>query len=68
VLFLSSHSIIYEVIEWFAAVIFGGDLGMAYLGTQGDVWDAQKDMGLAMVGSAIGVTFWLIKMRPAKAS
>jgi putative membrane protein len=66
VLFLSSHSIIYEVIEWFAAVLFGGDLGVAYLGTQGDVWDAQKDMGLAMVGAALGVTFWLVRMRPAK--
>ena len=37
----------YEIFEWWAALIAGGDLGVAYLGTQGDVWDAQKDMALA---------------------
>jgi putative membrane protein len=53
-LFVMSHSVIYEVIEWLAAEIFGGDLGMAYLGTQGDVWDAQKDMALAAAGALVG--------------
>jgi putative membrane protein len=56
VLFVSSHSVIYEMIEWAAAAVFGGDLGVAYLGTQGDAWDAQKDMFLASFGAAIGVT------------
>src|SRR5262249_13773362 len=37
-------SMLYELIEWGAASAFGGDLGTAYLGTQGDPWDAQKDM------------------------
>jgi len=46
-------SAIYEIIEWIIAIIFGGDLGIAYLGTQGDVWDAQKDMALAALGSLI---------------
>jgi len=55
VLFISSHSVIYELIEWIAAVVFGGELGQAYLGTQGDIWDAQKDMALALVGSALSV-------------
>jgi len=54
-LFVASHSVIYELVEWGAAVVFGGDLGQAYLGTQGDVWDAQKDMALAMLGAAISV-------------
>jgi len=31
--------------------VFGGGLGTAYLGTQGDPWDAQKDMALAMAGA-----------------
>jgi putative membrane protein len=44
-------SMLYELIEWGAAVAFGGDLGIAYLGTQGDPWDAQKDMALATVGA-----------------
>jgi putative membrane protein len=46
-----STSMLYELIEWAAAVYFGGDLGMAYLGTQGDVWDAHKDMALASCGA-----------------
>jgi putative membrane protein len=55
VLFLASHSVIYEVVEMTAALLFGGDLGLAYLGTQGDEWDSQKDMALAMAGAVIAV-------------
>lgn len=53
-----SSSAFYEMIEWAAAGIFGGDLGAAYVGTQGDPWDAQKDMALATLGAlvAMGVT------------
>ena len=53
VLVVISTSTIFELLEWLAAVIFGGDLGVAYLGTQGDVWDAQKDMLLAAIGSLV---------------
>ncbi len=52
-LFMLSHSVIYELVEWGAALVFGGDLGQAYLGTQGDAWDAQKDMALAALGSLV---------------
>jgi putative membrane protein len=48
-------SMLYELIEWGAAVVFGGELGMAYLGTQGDVWDAHKDMLLASMGALIAM-------------
>ena len=53
-----STSMLYELIEWGAATYFGGDLGVAYLGTQGDVWDAHKDMALASLGAfgAMGIT------------
>jgi putative membrane protein len=47
----ASTSMMFELFEWIAAELVGGDLGMAYLGTQGDVWDAHKDMGLATVGA-----------------
>jgi putative membrane protein len=50
-----STSMIYELIEWGAAEVFGGDLGAAYLGTQGDVWDAHKDMALASLGALIAM-------------
>jgi len=50
-----SSSALYEIIEWAAAVVFGGDLGAAFLGTQGDPWDAQKDMALASLGALIAM-------------
>ena len=59
VTFIMSHSLIYELIEWFAASVFGGEVGQAYLGTQGDVWDAQKDMFLATIGSLIAQPVWM---------
>jgi putative membrane protein len=46
-----STSMIFELFEWAAADIFGGDLGTAYLGTQGDAWDTHKDMLLASIGA-----------------
>lgn len=45
-----SSSLLYELIEWGAAVIYGGPLGAAFLGTQGDEWDAHRDMALAGLG------------------
>ncbi len=50
-----STSMIYELIECGAAVYFGGALGVAYLGSQGDPWDAQKDMALATLGGIIAM-------------
>jgi len=50
-----AFSMIFELIEWGAATVFGGDLGVAYLGTQGDPWDAQKDMALASLGGLIAM-------------
>ena len=50
-----STSMMFELIEWGAVELFGGDLGMAYLGTQGDVWDAHKDMALASLGALIAM-------------
>jgi putative membrane protein len=38
-----------------AAVAFGGEFGQAYLGTQGDIWDAQKDMAFASLGARIAM-------------
>ena len=48
-----STSMIFELFEWATAEIFGGELGMAYLGTQADVWDAHKDMALASLGAVV---------------
>ena len=48
-----SSSATYELIEWGAAMVFGGALGIAYVGAQGDPWDAQKDMSLAALGALL---------------
>ena len=50
-----STSMMFELFEWAAAEVFGGELGQAYLGTQGDVWDAHKDMALASLGALIAM-------------
>lgn len=50
-----STSAVFEMIEWVVAELVGGDLGITYLGAQGDVWDAQKDMGLATLGASIAM-------------
>lgn len=50
-----SSSLLYELIEWGAAVVYGGDLGAAFLGTQGDEWDAHRDMALAGLGGLIAI-------------
>lgn len=50
-----STSGLYEIIEWGAAEVLGGELGAAYLGTQGDIWDAQKDMALASGGALLAM-------------
>ena len=59
-----SSSATYELIEWGAAMVFGGEVGVAYVGAQGDPWDAQKDMSLAALGAllstsiAVAVGWW----------
>jgi putative membrane protein len=47
-------SAIYELIEW-AAAVMTGEAAEAFLGTQGDVWDTQKDMMWAGLGAAIAL-------------
>ena len=45
----------YEIIEWLAAATFGEEQGAAFIGAQGDIWDAQKDMVLAAGGAAVAM-------------
>ncbi len=48
-----SFSCLYELVEWAVADVFFPEQGIAYLGTQGDIWDAQKDMFMAFCGALI---------------
>ena len=56
-----AFSAIYEIIEWLTAATVDPSAGLAFLGAQGDVWDAQKDMLMAGIGSiiAMGVTVFI---------
>ena len=53
-----SISAFYEILEWIAAAILHPELGLAFLGTQGDIWDAQKDTISAMTGTLINIFFY----------
>lgn len=55
-----AFSAIYELIEWRAVRNVPDELGLAFLGSQGDVWDAQKDMALAGLGALIAMCIVLI--------
>jgi len=60
----------FEIIEAIAAWIVSPELGQEYLGTQGDQWDAQKDMGLAVLGTALATLAmpWLSSLLRGKRS
>lgn len=60
-----STSLLYEMLEWAAAIVFGGGLGATFLGTQGDEWDAHKDMLMAAAGGLVAMLsiWWLNRRR-----
>ncbi len=43
----------YEILEWWSALGVDPEAGTAFLGTQGDIWDAQWDMFLALIGASL---------------
>ena len=48
----------YEITEWWIAALSSPETGAAYLGSQGDIWDAQKDMLLDGLGAVAGLALW----------
>ena len=64
-----SLSGLFEVIESWVAQLVSPELGDAYLGTQGDIWDAQKDMTMAIIGSLVtaGLIYAMSKRVPSAA-
>jgi putative membrane protein len=55
----------YELLEMWIALVLAPEIGDAFVGTQGDIWDAQKDIALALYGSvgALLVTFLVRRIR-----
>ncbi len=54
VAFCLGFSAFYELIEWWVALATGEN-AVAFLGTQGYIWDTQSDMGLAFLGAIVGL-------------
>lgn len=50
-------SALYELVEWGAAMALGAGAD-AFLGTQGDIWDTQSDMGMALVGAIVAMSLF----------
>lgn len=50
-----AFSALYEIIEWLAAASVSPSAGLAFLGAQGDIWDAQKDMLVAGIGAFVAM-------------
>ena len=50
-LLIQTGSMIYELFEWLLTIVMTAEEADYYNGQQGDMWDAQKDMALALVGS-----------------
>ena len=63
--FIMAVAAAYEIIEWQYAVIDGGSAGIEFLGSQGDVWDAQKDMLADTLGALTSLALFLV-LRPDK--
>lgn len=58
--FILATSLLYELLEWAAVVVLGSDEGMAFLGAQGDIWDAQVDSFAAMLGSLLALAAMIV--------
>ena len=60
--FIMSVAAGYEIVEWWYAVAEGGNSGIEFLGSQGDIWDAQKDMLSDTLGAITSlIMFYFIR-------
>ncbi len=65
-IFLIAASGLYEVIEWIATQMTHADLGTAFLGSQGDEWDAQKDMACGYLGTLVSAAVYYRTIIPKR--
>ena len=63
IIFIMALANFWELIEWAYAEIDGGSAGLAFLGSQGDIWDAQKDMLMDTLGALVGSGLFYIRFR-----
>lgn len=63
---LQTISMAYEIFEWLLTVLLSSEAAEGYNGQQGDAWDAQKDMALAMVGSTLMCIAYVVNHKQRK--
>ena len=51
---------VWEIVEWLYAAIDGGEAGAAFLGSQGDEWDAQKDILCDTLGAVCSAALFML--------
>lgn len=56
----------YELVEWLYAASASPEAGAAYLGSQGDIWDAQKDMLADTLGALVATALFFVRSRPMR--
>ncbi len=62
-LFIGAASALYEMFEWLLSIILAPERAEEYNGQQGDYWDAQKDMAIAVVGGGIAALWQGLMVR-----
>lgn len=62
-LIIQTGSMVYELFEWLLTIVLSPEQADNYNGQQGDIWDAQKDMVLAMLGSTMMAFFYIFKKK-----
>ena len=60
-LMIQTGSMIYELFEWLLTIVMSSDAADSYNGQQGDMWDAQKDMALALLGSTTMLLLYMLR-------
>lgn len=58
-LFVCGASALYEIFEWLLSLLLSPGMAEDYNGQQGDIWDAQKDMAIAILGACISIGWHL---------
>lgn len=61
--FIQAFSGVYEIFEWAITLIMSSESADYYNGQQGDIWDAQKDMFLALIGSTVALITYLFQKK-----
>ena len=64
VFFIATIAMSYELIEWIYSASADLEASLAYLGSQGDIWDAQKDMLADTLGAITAMTLFAVLRKP----